>query len=158
MVGQRCRWPGQQRPLTPCFTATVTTTSGVQGTNPLVGFSFPIAASEQWSADFYLAVTGSANGMVFQATGPASPTSVRLMTSGNTTAVTASTTDTQTAFATGSAAWANNATPFTGLVQVHLTVNNGVNAGTVALTFAATTGTQSNAVLLGSYMVARKVN
>jgi hypothetical protein len=140
------------------LTGTVTTTSATQGTNPLTGLSFPIGAGEQWTADFYLAVSGSTGGAIFQVTGPASPTDLRMMTIGNTTAVTAISVDTQTAFATGSAAWIVNATPFTGLVQIHLCVNNGSTAGTVALTFAAQTATQSNAVLQDSYLVARKIN
>jgi hypothetical protein len=137
--------------------ATVNTITTVQAA--VTGLAFPIGVSEQWSADYYLTVAGSTGGVIFQVTGPASPTSVRVTTVGNTTAITAFSIDTQTAFATGSSVYVANATPYTGSVKINVCVNNNATtSGTVQLTFAAQTSAQTNSVLIDSFMLSRKLN
>lgn len=143
------------------LTATVTTTSATQGTNALTGLSFAIGAGEIWTAEWHLTCTGSTGdtgGMAFQLTGPASPTTVATSTFGNTTGITVYSDDSQTAFSTPSQAYSINAVAFTGIVKICAYIANGANAGTVTLQFASVTGTQSNSVLKGSYMTARKIN
>ena len=140
---------------------TVTTTSATQGTNALNGLSFAIVAGEIWTAEFHLTCTGSTGdtgGMAFQLTGPASPTTVATSTFGNTTGIAVFSDDNQTAFSTPSQAYMINAVAFTGGVHIYAYIANGANAGTVTLQFASVTGTQSNSVLKGSYMTARKIN
>jgi hypothetical protein len=138
------------------LTATVTTTSNVLGTNALTGLGFAIGASEVWTVEWNLTVTGSTAGMKFDVTGPASPTDLRISLIGNTSAITATSAETIVAFSTASAAYVLYATT-SGQVRIVACVNNGANAGTVQLRFGAATNTQSNSVLLNSYMTARRI-
>jgi hypothetical protein len=136
--------------------ATVTTTSSTLGTNALTGLGFAIGASEVWTCEWNLTVTGSTAGMKFDVTGPASPTDLRISVIGNTSAITAISAETITAFSTASAAYVLYATT-SGQVRIVASINNGANAGTVQLRFGAVTGAQSNSVLLNSYMNARRI-
>jgi hypothetical protein len=138
------------------LTATVTTTSNTLGTNALTGLGFAIGANESWTVEWNLTVTGSTAGMKFDVTGPASPTDLRVSVLGNTSAITAISAETITAFSTASAAYVLYATT-SGQVRIVACINNGANAGTVQLRFGAATNTQSNSVLLNSYMTARRI-
>lgn len=134
--------------------ADITTTSSAQG--DAGGFSFQIAASEVWSAEFNLYCSGSVTGMKFQLLGPGSPTNVLIFNQGDTTGVAVVSTDAQTAFGVPTQAYVTGA--FSGLVVIRACIENGVNAGTIQLQFASTTNTQSNSIKRGSYMVARRVS
>jgi hypothetical protein len=138
------------------LTATVTTTSSTLGTNALTGLGFAIGAGEVWTVEWNLTVTGSTAGMKFDVTGPASPTDMRIRIEGNTSAITAKSVETITAFSTASAAYVLYATTCGGILIVAC-INNGANAGTVQLRFGSATNAQSNSVLLNSYMTARRI-
>jgi hypothetical protein len=138
------------------LTATVTTTSSTLGTNALTGLGFAIGAGEVWTVEWNLTVTGSTAGMKFDVTGPASPADLRISIVGNTSAITATSAETITAFSTASAAYVLYATT-SGQVRIVACINNGANAGTVQLRFGSATNTQSNSVLIDSYMTARRI-
>jgi hypothetical protein len=136
--------------------ATVTTTSSTLGTNALTGLGFAIGVSEVWTCEWNLTVTGSTAGMKFDVIGPASPTDLRISIIGNTSAITATSAETIVAFSTASAAYVLYATT-SGQVRIVACINNGANAGTVQLRFGSATNTQSNSVLIDSYMTARRI-
>lgn len=132
----------------------VTTTSSTQAN--VTGLSFAIAANEVWTAEFALVCTGTGTGMAFQLTGPSSPTNVLIFTQGSTISASVFSGDGQAAFSTPTQAYVAGA--FNGVVVMRATIENGANAGTVALQFAAATNTQTEKVLRGSYMVANRVS
>jgi hypothetical protein len=123
----------------------------------VVGHSFAIGVSETWTVEFNLWVTGgtASTGTVFQITGPASPNNVRIFTFGDTTGVTLVSSDSQGAFGTPTQAYV--AGTFSGYVRIMACIENGGNAGTIQLQYASNTNTQTNTIVRGSYMTARKV-
>jgi hypothetical protein len=121
----------------------------------ITAFSFDMEPDETWTAEFYLEITGNTNGIRFQVTGPSSPTAVRMHVHGNTTGVTAISTDSVTAFATATTTVFCSTTATKQFVHIKLCVANGANYGPVQLQVATISGTNSSTVHAGSYMVAR---
>jgi hypothetical protein len=121
----------------------------------VTGLAFAIAANANWTVEFKIYAAGSLGGMLFQLTGPASPTNVLIFTQGDTTGVTLISTDSQSAFSTPTQAYVSGA--FSGFVTIHATIENGANPGTVQLQFASNTVAQTNTIKRGSFMRARLV-
>lgn len=120
------------------------------------GLSFAIGKGETWFYEAVLAIAGATNGVKFQTTGPASPTSVLIAESGNTSGLTAYASDTVAAFSTpGATAFATSAV--TGTYRQFGTIVNGTTAGTVQLQFATASGTNSVSVKLGSFLRAQRI-
>lgn len=127
---------------------------GVQVNVP--GMAFAVQAYETWSAEFYLTmVTNNISGILFQFTGPASPTMVNINTWGNNSSATAYKTDTVTAFSTPSANYFASAS-LTGIMMMRVSLINGASAGVVQLQYAPQSGAGQN-ILLGSYFTARRM-
>jgi len=116
----------------------------------VVGFSFSVGVKEVWSVEFALFVSGSAAGMQFQLTGPASPFGVAQLTFGTTSGITAYSTDLQTGYSSPSNAYGLGV--FNGVVIIKATIQNGTTAGNVQLQWASATNTQTNTISTGSYM------
>lgn len=126
----------------------------------ITGIEFPIGANEVWIGNFNLMCLGSAAGIKFQMTGPASPVKAVIGFNGHTTArnVTATWDPKVTpGYGVPSMAFINNATPFSGLVQVYLNIINGPTAGIVKLQLASATAAQTNKVSAGSHGFANRV-
>lgn len=124
----------------------------------VTGLSFAIGANEIWSVEFNIAITtsGAAAGILFQVTGPASPTDLNINAFGDTSLVAVSSSN-ATAFSTPTGAFGSTALSG-GTVRIVACINNGANAGTVQLQAAANAASLStNSVLRDSYMVARKM-
>lgn len=122
----------------------------------ITGWSFAIGASEVWSFECHITGTGPAGGMKFQVTGPAiGAGSLRVTTFGETTAVTAVSSDTVTAFSSASGTYL---TAITGIVHIWGCITNGVNAGTIAVQFEPAVSAQSAQILANSYIKARRIS
>lgn len=120
------------------------------------GLSFAIGAGETWFMEAYIILDGATNGVKFQVTGPASPTTVALIESGNTSSISANAAEAITAFSTpGATAFATSAitTPY----SLKGTIVNGTTAGIVQVQFATASGTNSVSAKAGSYIKAQRV-
>jgi hypothetical protein len=137
--------------LSPCGVISLAQVGPGQYTNATTAFtnvpniSFSALANHNYFVACDLVFTGSAttSGPKFQITGPAAPTFVQLTVSGSTSAAAFATASTTSAFSTPNSALGALGTAGLNL-WAHLTfgLENGVNAGTVALQAAANgTGT-----------------
>jgi hypothetical protein len=122
----------------------------------VANMTFPVSIGDIWTVEYALLCTGSAAGMVFQLTGPATPTNVTVFTQGNSTGVTAISTDFQTAYSTPTQAYMVGA--FTGLVVIRAEIEaDASHSGNVVLQFASATNGQTNVIKRGSHMRPRYV-
>lgn len=140
---------GQRVPME--TTADVTTTSNLPAS--VTGLGFPINKNENWHATFDLFVVGSAAGMKFALSGPASPVSVVLGCYGGVSGVapvlssaSGFSTPTNNAHAPGGAQF--------GYVRCAAHIANGANAGNVQLLFASSTNGQTNKIIARSFGLA----
>ncbi len=122
----------------------------------VTSMSFAIAAKDIWDVEFILPCQAGVDGLIFQLTGPASPTSVNIEVIGDTTGVAALSTDVLTAFSTPTtsvyATGGGNV-----LVRITALIRNGANAGTIRLQAANNLNTMSSpAINLGARFTAWK--
>lgn len=157
-------------------TQVFTTTTALADVTASSGtFSFPIAASEVWLAEYWIPVSfGGTGGVKFQISGPAAATSVditgehtiaQVEDAGGGINVFMLPFTAVTAFATNIAAADSQAAPGTGvysssvstIVLIRLRVINGANAGTVTLQAAQNSSNSTTTLGIGCTMQALKV-
>lgn len=139
----------------PIATVTSDVVNSTTSMADITGLGFAIAPNKVWIVEFKIYAAGSLGGMLFQLTGPASPTNVLIFTQGDTTGVTLVSTDSQAAFSTPTQAYI--AGLFSGFVSIHATIENGANAGNVQLQMASNTVAQTNTIKRGSFLRAAMV-
>jgi len=115
----------------------------------ITGMSFAIAAGEVWAFQFYILLTNLAGADTKFALDIPTAATVGAQVRGS------STSSLITADATLSAGVVNTAT---GSVIISGIVSNGVNAGTVQLMFASTSGASTTVNGTGTHFIARKMN
>lgn len=123
----------------------------------VTGLSFAVAANEIWAFEFNLTLTGNTNGLKFDLTGPTSPTSLMATFFGNTTGITAVSTDNVTAFSTATTT-VFASTAVVNVLRIYGTLANGSTAGTVQLRAGTLSGTNSSTVRLNSHLVAHRIS
>lgn len=123
----------------------------------VTGLAFAVGASEIWAFEFNLTITGNTNGLKFDLTGPTSPTSLMATFFGNTSGITAISTDNVTAFSTATTT-VFAATAVANVLRVYGTLANGSTAGTVQLRAGTLSGTNSSTVRLNSHLVAHRIS
>ena len=115
----------------------------------VTGIAFPIKSSESWIFEMDLYAVGNTNGLAFSFTGPASPSLVLMNVFGNTSGITAVSSEVETAFATPTSV-AFAAAAVANYIRIRLTVVNGITAGTVQLQCSTVSGANSSTLVAGS--------